>query len=157
MEVAAGMTAFNPLRCSGTALPPQLLLVAKLIVFGLLLKGLVQPIPGIPVIEVTFSLLVFVEWPNAGEIEIVKAPSQGAGRTILNLAQRLDIDHVLRFVTAEDAPQGKAGDSLRVQWRDQTYTDLGAVRRIALSLPVSYFLAALALIAPSLYLRWMGP
>lgn len=112
---------------------------------------------GIFVIAVTFSLLVFVEWPNAGEIEIVKAPRQGAVRTILNLARRLDFDHVLRFVTTRDGPQVDTGASLRVQWRDRTYTNLGAVRRIALSLPVSYFLAALALIAPSLYLRWTGP
>jgi len=35
----------NPLQCRGTALPPNLLIAAKLIVFGLILKGYVFEIP----------------------------------------------------------------------------------------------------------------
>lgn len=41
------LASLNPLRCSGTALPPQLLLIAKMIVLGLLLKGYIPKIPGI--------------------------------------------------------------------------------------------------------------
>jgi hypothetical protein len=39
--------SLNPLACTGTALPPNLLLIAKLIALGLLLKGYVPRIPGV--------------------------------------------------------------------------------------------------------------
>ena len=39
--------SFNPLRVAGTALPPPLLLAAKMIALGLLLKGYIPRIPGI--------------------------------------------------------------------------------------------------------------
>jgi hypothetical protein len=39
------LAARHPLRCTGTALPPQLLLVAKLLVLSLFLNGYVQKLP----------------------------------------------------------------------------------------------------------------
>ncbi len=112
---------------------------------------------GIFVIAITFSLLVFVDWPSAREIAIVRAPSRGVLRPMLALAEQLDFDGVLdpMVETAEDAGTEEDAE-LTVRWRGRTYTDFAALRRIALSLPVTYFLAALALILPSLYLRWLG-
>jgi len=50
--MAAALTSgrlapWNPLRCTGTPLPAPLLLAAKIVVLGLLLKGYVPRIPGI--------------------------------------------------------------------------------------------------------------
>ena len=42
---ARSFAAWHPLRCTGTALPPQLLLVAKLLVLSLFLNGYVQKLP----------------------------------------------------------------------------------------------------------------
>jgi hypothetical protein len=113
---------------------------------------------GIFVIAITFSLLVFVDWPSVGEIAIVRTPTQGALRLFLTIAERLDFDRVLDPLAGRAQPTGadEAG-TLTVRRRDRTYLNSAAVRRIALSLPVTYFLAALALILPSLYLRWLGP
>ena len=113
---------------------------------------------GIFVIAITFSLLVFVDWPNAGEIGIVRAPSRGALRFLLALAERLDFDRVLDPLAGRAQPTGAdEAATLTIRWRDRTYLDLAAARRVALSLPVTYFLAALALILPSLYLRSLAP
>ena len=119
--------------------------------------ALTQMMYGIFVISISFSLLAFVPWPGAGEIKIERAPRGGLIHFIVALAKQLDFDRVL------DGPSGAADDvgiyeeaSLEVQWRDRIYTGSAAVTRIALSLPVTYFVAALGLILPSLYLRWLG-
>ena len=111
---------------------------------------------GIFVIAVTFSLLAFVEWPRAREIEILAAPGNSFVRWLLGVARRLDFDRVSRL--AEESPG--SGDlprgSLRVRWKDRTHAGVGAVRRIALSLPAAYFAALLIMVLPSLYLRSIG-
>src|SRR5262245_36430362 len=45
MALSTTAVSWNPLRCSGTALPPQLLLMAKLIAIALLLTNHVRLLP----------------------------------------------------------------------------------------------------------------
>ena len=112
---------------------------------------------GIFVIATTFSLLAFVEWPVAGEIAIMSAPKRGAYRLVVEVAKRLDFDRVIAASGEQEEPRGQEeAPTLIVQWREREFNGLAAVRRLLLSLPVAYFLAALALILPSLYIRKFG-
>lgn len=112
---------------------------------------------GIFVIATTFSLLAFVEWPGVGELAVGGVPRRGPYRFVVEMASRVDFDRVISAAREDPGSRGREeASTLTVQWRDRESIGLAAARRLVLSLPITYFLAALALILPSLYLRRFG-